>query len=165
MPLKKISFEYDIPEGYRFVRIGSPQLGESYIISDKKINLYSYWVIIKKIPEQEQSIDEISGKIFAEGLNAPNPNRRKHADLIHAWAEGAEIQALFAGGWSDCIKPQFEDHIKYRIKPKTKTVRFRTGITKQGDVITYQYGRSLDIEQSPNFKQWLGDWQKVEIEE
>ena len=156
MPLQKISFEYDIPEGYRFVRIGSPISGEKYLSSDGSINnatfnLTCYWIIVEKIQEKENS--------------AENQNRRKHADLIHAWAEGAEIQALFAGGWSDCIKPQFEDHIKYRIKPKTKTVRFRTGITKQGDVITYQYGRSLDIEQSPNFKQWLGDWQKVEIEE
>ena len=157
MPLQKISFEYDIPEGYRFVRIGSPISGEKYLSSDGSIktvnatfNLTCYWIIVEKIQEKENS--------------AENQNRRKHADLIHAWAEGAEIQFQRNDGtWEDVQSnnPVWNVKDTYRIKPKTKTIRFRAGITKKGDVITYQYGRSL----VPNFKQWLGDWQEVEIEE
>lgn len=47
----------------------------------------------------------------------------KHADLIHAWADGAEIQY-----WEECAKvwltiagePCWYDDHKYRIKPEPK---------------------------------------------
>ena len=45
--------------------------------------------------------------------------RRKHADVIHAWAEGAEIQVRFYNGiWRDIVTPSFDDSSEYRIKPK-----------------------------------------------
>ena len=96
MPLQKISFEYDIPEGYRFVRIGSPISGEKYLSSDGSINnatfnLTCYWIIVEEIQEKENS--------------AENQNRRKHADLIHAWAEGAEMQWLDENHWVDIEEP------------------------------------------------------------
>lgn len=44
--------------------------------------------------------------------------RHKHADLIHAWAEGADIQVYSAGqGWEDAPNPMFRINLKYRIKP------------------------------------------------
>lgn len=161
MPLQKISFEYDITDGYRFKKFGERNKDEEYC------SLHEERIIVEKIPDQAQSIAGIAGKFFSEGLNAENQNRRKHADLIHAWAEGAEIQFVMPdGSWRDVSgNPLWEKKSQYRIKPKTKTVRFRNGITKQGEVVTYQYGRSIDIEQSPHFKQWLEDWQEVEIEE
>lgn len=48
--------------------------------------------------------------------------RHKHADLIHAWAEGATIQ-LYRGSigrWEDMENPSFLDHLEYRIKPEPK---------------------------------------------
>lgn len=44
-----------------------------------------------------------------------------HCDLIKAWAEGAEIQALYpTEGWVDCVdnRPAWYMDKKYRIKPK-----------------------------------------------
>ena len=154
MPLKKISFEYDIPEGYRFVRIGSPISGEKYLSSDGSIkinnatfNLTCYWIIVEKIQEKENS--------------AENQNRRKHADLIHAWAEGAEMQWLDENHWVDIEEPNFYDDDEYRIKPKTKTVVFRNYLDEYGLVLSLNYG----IQEPKSLKQWLGDWQEVEIEE
>lgn len=44
--------------------------------------------------------------------------RHKHADLIHAWAEGAEIQVEGSWGWEDTT-PTWHPSNDYRIKPKT----------------------------------------------
>jgi hypothetical protein len=47
-------------------------------------------------------------------------NRHKHADLIHAWADGAEIQTNDIGEWRDLVEATyiFNPHFDYRIKPK-----------------------------------------------
>ena len=45
--------------------------------------------------------------------------RHVHADLIHAWAEGAIIQCkLDQSDWIDLKYPVFTDGFEYRIKPK-----------------------------------------------
>ena len=48
----------------------------------------------------------------------------KHAELIKAWADGAEIQIknLF-GDWVG-TEPLWGEHHEYRIKPKEKVVRW-----------------------------------------
>lgn len=49
-----------------------------------------------------------------------NPKRHKHADLIHAWAEGTEIQFLNSQDkWVDVQGyPAWIEDGQYRIKPK-----------------------------------------------
>lgn len=45
----------------------------------------------------------------------------KHAEIIKAWADGAEIQSKIPGGdWSDCSAPRWYEGSEYRIKPKPK---------------------------------------------
>jgi hypothetical protein len=55
--------------------------------------------------------------------------RHKHADLIHAWAEGAEIQECRAAGpendWRDATYPAWYIHNEYRIKPKEKVKKVK----------------------------------------
>jgi len=61
-------------------------------------------------------------------------NRHKHADLIHAWAEGAEIEhrilSLTRGAksteWVKTLNPDWRMTMEYRIKP-----------IKKADVICY----------------------------
>lgn len=48
-----------------------------------------------------------------EQARAPLP----HAELIHAWADGAEVQMLSNGEWKDTKTPLWSDDQKYRIKP------------------------------------------------
>ena len=46
----------------------------------------------------------------------------KHAELIKAWADGAEIQIInHVNKWVDLTKePQWDANYEYRIKPETK---------------------------------------------
>jgi hypothetical protein len=48
--------------------------------------------------------------------------KHKHAELIHAWADGAQIQFRLWGGveWLDTATPQWEVKYEYRIKPEEK---------------------------------------------
>lgn len=47
--------------------------------------------------------------------------KHKHADLIHQWADGAEIQCKNRndGSWFD-TDPDWDDFREYRIKPEEK---------------------------------------------
>ena len=45
--------------------------------------------------------------------------RHKHADVIHAWADGADIQYLRLDGvWDDISFPPLNESNEYRIKPR-----------------------------------------------
>jgi len=46
--------------------------------------------------------------------------KHKHADLIHAWADGAQIQGRFNSGdvWEDIEHPSWHLKWEYRIKPE-----------------------------------------------
>ena len=46
--------------------------------------------------------------------------RHKHADVIHAWANGDQVQQRESdGSWSSIKHPGFYTDSEYRIKPKT----------------------------------------------
>ena len=46
---------------------------------------------------------------------------RPHADLIKAWADGAEIESKYRDGrWTDCGSPMWVEGGEYRIKPEPK---------------------------------------------
>ena len=50
--------------------------------------------------------------------------KHKHAELIKAWADGAEIQCFHDhyGIWQDIVSPPYwSDSVQYRIKPEEKT--------------------------------------------
>ena len=126
MTLQKIEFEYDIPDGYRFVRYSTPLKGNKYLNNGEVLEAtWDYaneWPIVEKIPEQEQQKLKLQYKTQQ-------------------------------GDWRDVI-----DGYEYRIKPKTKIVRFRNWLSKDGNV----YAATEDIAKD---LKWLGDWQEVEIEE
>lgn len=44
--------------------------------------------------------------------------KRAHAELIHKWAEGAQIQFFGLNGWQDQDRPQWMPSLTYRVKPK-----------------------------------------------
>ena len=129
MPLQKIEFEYDIPDGYRFVRYGEPKTKEKFInngvICTAKDIFYGDKIIVEKIPEQEQPKLKLQYKTQQ-------------------------------GDWCNV-----NDGKEYRIKPKTKTIRFRNYLNKSGLAICV----SDDISDKSYFKKWLGDWQEFEVEE
>ena len=50
--------------------------------------------------------------------------RHKHADFIHKWADGAEIQYYDAimCRWADDKNPKWDEETKFRVKPEPKPV-------------------------------------------
>ena len=130
MPLQKIEFEYDIPDGYRFVRYGEPDLNDPYVengvVRFASLSIvYGNKIIVEKIPEQEQQKLKLQYKTQQ-------------------------------GYWRDVI-----DGYEYRIKPKTKIIRFRNFLHSIGIIMA----TDEDVSKADFFKEWIGDWQSVEIEE
>jgi hypothetical protein len=73
--------------------------------------------------------------------------RHKHADLIIAWANGAEIQVNAHkghNGWKDCgaLGPEWHQGNEYRIKPQPEPdVVFYGRLDGTGaDILTYVRG-------------------------
>ena len=47
--------------------------------------------------------------------------KHKHADLIHAWADGAQIEYKNALNiWMEVDRPDWSSWVEYRIKPEPK---------------------------------------------
>ena len=156
--MQKIEFEYNIPEDYRFVRYGCPKRGESYLSkNDVRIAGYDYnneWPIIEKM-------------VYCEKPTEPS-KQHKHADLIHAWAEGAIIQFKASNGtWKNCAynEPHWRSEAHYRVKPAVKKVTFRNWLTKSGRISAWNLIEGDSAENCNEFKRWVGDWQSVEEEE
>lgn len=73
--------------------------------------------------------------------------RHKHADLIYAWAEGAEIQIRSTGGaWFDG-PPSWDERCEYRIKPAPKpdVVCYYTADVNNRDVGKILMGDNLKL--------------------
>lgn len=60
-------------------------------------------------------------------MNKPH----KHCELIHAYADGAEIQIKSGQLWLDIPNPHFYDIEEYRIKPRT--------VKREGWAVIYKY--------------------------
>ena len=93
----------------------------------------------------------------------------RHAELIKAWADGAEIQVFIKDGlhgesyWRDILNPNW-DGKTYRIKPKA--LKYRNYLWKNPwNNNQYYIGitREENKKYSTNFIKWLGDWQEVEV--
>lgn len=84
--------------------------------------------------------------------------RHKHADLIHAWAEGAEIEVKDSvEGWRYISEPNWYPEYEYRIKPKTIRAA-RVYLKQDGTLWIVEYGEAVE-----DFVKWVGDWQEYEI--
>lgn len=68
--------------------------------------------------------------------------RHKHADLIHAWAEGAEIQKFCGDGWyNDSDTPEWFEDCEYRIKPRTVKCEGWAAVYKHFNGVSHLYDR------------------------
>ena len=93
--------------------------------------------------------------------------RHKHADVIIAWANGAEVECRGqpSRGWITVTNPDWNAEYEYRVKPPAKKYRvalFKDGTggytstaDKQQDAVYYESCRA--------FVRWLTDW--IEYEE
>lgn len=74
--------------------------------------------------------------------------KRKHYDVIIAWANGAEVEYYNPGydKWFTVTSPMFEDPDKYRIKQRTFTERAWYPVTlKTGLKVVAQYTKGTFV--------------------
>lgn len=92
--------------------------------------------------------------------------RHKHADVIIAWAEGAEIEfkVQATGDWRKTDTPSWLEGWEYRIKPPAKKYRVAllddNGTSYTGTADTQKDAGFYEI--SPHFVRWLTDWVEYE---
>jgi len=100
-------------------------------------------------------------------LQARRKNYHPHRDLMIEYANDKtiEIEYLRSDGlWRKCaMYPSFNHNDKYRKKPKAtkKVIEYRLYLDKENEINILE---RQDIIKPANFKQWYGDWQKIEIE-
>ena len=98
--------------------------------------------------------------------HSPVRTPHKHAELIKAWADGAEIQYRFHTCWIDTENPVWNPDFDYRIKPKTikyrqYIVRYDGGNIGVNTVMDWEW---YQPQMHYRFLKWLGDWQQIEVE-
>ncbi len=101
-----------------------------------------------------------------EKLEARRNNYHPHRDLMIELANDKtiEIEVLIDGEWDKLLLTQFPENLQYRKKPNVtkKTIECRIYLDTHGEINVIERGAALNIS---HFKRWLGDWQKVEVEE
>jgi hypothetical protein len=82
-------------------------------------------------------------------------NKHKHADLIHAWADGAEIQTNDIGEWRDLVEATyiFNPHFDYRIKPKEP--EWWENIPERGVLVKDVFDNIVRITATNNPRRWI----------
>lgn len=101
--------------------------------------------------------------------HSPVRTPHKHAELIKAWADGAEIQIKITGfgssTWVDA-NPAWNPDFDYRIKPKT--IKYRQYLVRYDGgnigVNTVMDWEGYQPQMHYRFLKWLGDWQEIEVE-
>ena len=95
-----------------------------------------------------------------------------HADEIHAWAEGKQIQVKIdspKSSWQDCENPTWNTSLMYRVKPETIKYRLYS---------CYLYGRGTkvlcwtsdfagtqkEVETTPSFIKWIAPEMEIELD-
>ena len=99
-------------------------------------------------------------------------NKPPHADIIHAWADGKQIQYKCTDGWVDTVRPAFHMDGEYRVKPTKRAIHYRRYIVKHCEtfftvetITKGTYCIPSSIEALPEFYKWIdNDWQTVEID-
>lgn len=105
--------------------------------------------------------------IILDKLQERSKKYHPHRDLMIEYANDKTIEIEYLrsdGSWRKCVGlPSFHHDDKYRKKPKgtKKVIECRAYLDTQGIINIIE--RRAELSNS-NFKQWLGEWQKVEIE-
>ena len=93
--------------------------------------------------------------------------RHKHADVIIAWANGAEIEYRDTPteNWRPIPTPGWYEDCEYRVKPLAKKYRvalFNNGAEGYTSTADNQ-ADSNDHEGMPHFVRWLTDWVEYKV--
>jgi hypothetical protein len=89
-----------------------------------------------------------------------------HAELIKAWADGAEIEYKnnWSGTWDLTLNPAWDTSAEYRLKPKKIVKKFRVALFHDCGweyLVTHEHSCFIQedrIEHAPNFLRWITGW-------
>jgi len=95
--------------------------------------------------------------------------KHKHANVIHAWADGKIIEFQDGSGhWVLAMSPVWSTATKYRIKPET--LRYRVAlmysVTNDSRYLDYAHNdrQAIVLEERDTFVKWLDHvWREVEV--
>lgn len=94
--------------------------------------------------------------------------RHKHADVIIAWANGAEIEYRDTptSPWAKAGTPGWYEDYEYRVKPPAR--KYRVALFKYpGVAAVVSVANSEEdagrYEENPQFVRWLTDWVEYEV--
>lgn len=96
--------------------------------------------------------------------------RHVHADLIHAWAEGAIIQKEQTDkSWLTIPNPFWDSNSKYRIKPRSfiyRTFLWKDTFSSQYKILscTKEEHEREPRNQCKGFVKWISDWEEVPLD-
>ena len=76
----------------------------------------------------------------------------KHAELIKAWADGAEIEFHNGISWSLSKRPEWRGCHEYRIKPDTKPDVIRYGVASVNSSSALHFFGPIDQRPDNNLK-------------
>lgn len=101
-----------------------------------------------------------------------NLKKHKWADVIHAYAEGEEVEYKFIGDidsrWIIATNPSFDSPlVEWRIKPKYIIEKWRMALTKYGVIAVDVTNSSIEDPAEygvTGFISWVGDCCDVKIE-
>ena len=95
--------------------------------------------------------------------------RHKHADVIIAWANGAEIEHRNAATslWAKARTPGWYEDYEYRVKPPTK--KYRVALFQNSNngnyytVVADTQDAAVCYVDALGFVRWLTDWVEYEV--
>ena len=88
----------------------------------------------------------------------------KHAELIKAWADGAEIQVYKPhwDEWHDCLVPLWDSN-EYRIKPEPKPDFYRYFVYHNDRPCIYPHSREYPANLKLYFDGETGELKEAEV--
>lgn len=90
-----------------------------------------------------------------EDPTLPKKTPHKHAEVIKAWADGASLEARFAGSdlwWVPCENPQFHEAFEYRVKKEEpKKITKNIKVLMDDEVVVSEFDIGLGEEVTITF--------------
>lgn len=80
----------------------------------------------------------------------------KHAELIKAWADGAEIQVydMNGNGWYEDVRPTWNEHRAYRIKPEPKPDIVKSFVLEANPILGLRLNEISGFQKQPH-EDWI----------
>jgi hypothetical protein len=78
----------------------------------------------------------------------------KHAELIKAWADGAEIECRDCRVWYHAKDPRWQEDMEYRIKPGTKPDIVKSFILESNPILGLRLNEISGFQKQPH-EDWI----------